>query len=233
MAESKLEQVGYGYVYTDDTIVTLSPSNDHCVNLIIDVVDLEDSVSFRIDLIWDDVTIKSKKYQKISVSNAITILTNVLENIKEIDMKTHHNITVSDAIRILTSMLKHVEEIYTKAQKDLKLFEVTLYPVNVGLEEAIKYIEELLICCDFEPQRKGVWRIDRVGSMLKVHVDKGKRIIEIFICGDRIDWELIYRREINIKNNKELCEEIKSIIDKFKQLYLPPEVAVETFFKEL
>lgn len=26
---SKLEQVGYGYVYTDDTIVTLSPSNDH------------------------------------------------------------------------------------------------------------------------------------------------------------------------------------------------------------
>ena len=34
---SKLEQVGYGYVYTDDTIVTLSPSNDHCVNLIIDV----------------------------------------------------------------------------------------------------------------------------------------------------------------------------------------------------
>lgn len=37
---SKLEQVGYGYVYTDDTIVTLSPSNDHCVNLIIDVVDL-------------------------------------------------------------------------------------------------------------------------------------------------------------------------------------------------
>lgn len=44
---SKLEQVGYGYVYTDDTIVTLSPSNDHCVNLIIDVVDLEDSVKFR------------------------------------------------------------------------------------------------------------------------------------------------------------------------------------------
>lgn len=26
---SKLEQVGYGYVYTDDTIVTLCPSNDH------------------------------------------------------------------------------------------------------------------------------------------------------------------------------------------------------------
>ena len=95
---SKLEQVGYGYVYTDDTIVTLSPSNDHCVDLIIDVVDLEDSVSFRIDLIWDDVTIKSKKYQKISVSNAITILTNVLENIKEIDMKTQRCLDSFDTI---------------------------------------------------------------------------------------------------------------------------------------
>ena len=52
-------------------------------------MDLEDSVSFRIDLIWDDVTIKSKKYQKISVSNAILILTNVLENIKKIDEKAH------------------------------------------------------------------------------------------------------------------------------------------------
>ena len=117
---SKLEQVGYGYVYTDDTIVTLSPSNDHCVNLIIDVVDLEDSVSFRIDLIWDDVTIKSKKYQKISVSNAILILTNVLENIKKIDEKAH---------RCLDS------------------FDTIMYPVGVGIENAVKSIKETIKTC--------------------------------------------------------------------------------------
>lgn len=45
---SKLEQVGYGYVYTDDTIVTLSPSNDHCVNLIIDVVEQSISPEMRL-----------------------------------------------------------------------------------------------------------------------------------------------------------------------------------------
>ena len=99
---SKLEQVGYG------------------VNLIIDVVDLQDSVSFRIDLIWDDVTIKSKKYQKISVSNAITILTNVLENIKEIDMKT---------------------------QRCLDSFDTIMYPVGVGIESAVKSIKETLRNC--------------------------------------------------------------------------------------
>lgn len=202
----ELEKVGYDCYYDSSTEVRLYQKEYHLLNI--------------------------RGFLEVTeVSLSLTIV--IKYNIDEIYTKTHHNITVSDAIRILTSMLKHVEEIYTKAQKDLKLFEVTLYPVNVGLEEAIKYIEELLICCDFEPQRKGVWRIDRVGSMLKVHVDKGKRIIEIFICGDRIDWELIYRREINIKNNKEMCEEIKSIIDKFKQLYLPPEVVVETFFKEL
>lgn len=114
---SKLEQVGYDYVYIDDTIVTLSPSNAHCVNLIIDVVDLEDSVSFRIDLIWDDVTIKSKKYKKISVSNAITILTNVLENIKEID---------------------------TKAHRCIDSFDTIMYPVGVGVESALKSIKETL-----------------------------------------------------------------------------------------
>lgn len=61
---SKLEQVGYDYIYTDDTDVSLELNNDYCVGIVADVEDLGDSVSFRIDLIWDDVTIKSKKYQK-------------------------------------------------------------------------------------------------------------------------------------------------------------------------
>lgn len=81
------------------------------------MVDLEDSVSFRIDLIWDDVTIKSKKYQKISVSNAILILTNVLENIKEID---------------------------TKAHRCLDSFDTIMYPVGVEIERAVNSIKETL-----------------------------------------------------------------------------------------
>lgn len=202
----ELEKVGYSCYYDSSTEVRLCQKEYHLLNIqgFLEVTD---------------------------VSLSLTIV--IKYNIEEIYTKTHHNITVAEAIRILTSMLKHAEEIYTKAQKDLKLFEVTLYHVNVGLEEAIKHIEDLLICYDFEPQRQGVWRIDRVGSMLKVHINKRGRIVEIFIRGDRADWELIYRREINIKNNKEMCEEISSIINKFKQLYLPPEVVVETFFKEL
>lgn len=43
-------------MYTDDTIVTLSPNNnDYCVNLIIDVVDLYEKISgkkYRNKFVW-------------------------------------------------------------------------------------------------------------------------------------------------------------------------------------
>ena len=202
---SKLEQVGYGYVYTDDTIVTLSPSNDHCVNLIIDVVDLEDSVSFRIDLIWDDVTIKSKKYQKISVSNAILILTNVLENIKKIDEKAH---------RCLDS------------------FDIIMYPVGVGIESALKSIKDTLKNCECRFVGGCLFRIERVGGELEVEVNEETKVVEItFYDGD--SYFSIYRREIDVRYIKEMCEEIKGIADKFNQNFLTEDEAVETIFKDI
>lgn len=203
---SKLEQVGYGYVYTDDTIVTLSPSNnDYCVDLIIDVVDLEDSVSFRIDLIWDDVTIKSKKYQKISVSNAITILTNVLENIKEIDMKAH---------RCLDS------------------FDTIMYPVGVGIENAVKSIKETLRNCGGKFVGGHLFRIERVGGELEVEVNEESKVVEITLY-DGDSYFSIYRREIDVRYIKEMCEEIKGIADKFNQSFLTEDEAVETVFKDI
>ena len=202
---SKLEQVGYDYMYTDDTIVTLSPSNDHCVNLIIDVVDLEDSVSFRIDLIWDDVTIKSKEYQKISVSNAIIILTNVLENIKKIDEKVH---------RCLDS------------------FDTIMYPIGVGIESALKSIKETLRDCGGRFVEGHLFRIERVGGELEVEVNEDTKVVEITLY-DGDSYFSIYRREIDVRYIKEMCEEIKGIADKFNQSFLTEDEAVETVFKDI
>lgn len=203
---SKLEQVGYDYMYIDDTIVTLSPSNnDYCVDLIIDVVDLEDSVSFRIDLIWDDVTIKSKKYKKISVSNAIIILTNVLENIKEIDMKT---------------------------QRCLDSFDTIMYPVGVGIENALKSIKETLRNCGCRFVGGHLFRIERVGGELEVEVNEGSKVVEITLY-DGDSYFSIYRREIDVRYIKEMCEEIKGIADKFNQSFLTEDEAVETVFKDI
>lgn len=95
---SKLEQVGYDYLYIDDTNVALNPSKDYCIGLIVDIEDLGDSVSLIIELIWDDVNIKTKTYPNITVSNAIFILTNILENIKKIDEKVHRCLDSFDTI---------------------------------------------------------------------------------------------------------------------------------------
>lgn len=218
---SKLEQVGYDYEYTDDTIVTLSPSNDHCVNLIIDVVDLKDSVSFRIDLIWDDVTIKSKKYKKISVSNAILILTNILENIKEIDTKAHHC---------------------------LDSFDTIMYPVGVGVENAVKSIKETLRDCGGKFVGGHLFRIERVGvveatygypsnSQFLVEIDvPSKNVVgattHVFIGSD-----FSYSTENEFYSLDELKEYLE-VLDKlndedFLNAREEMDVALSSYFKEL
>lgn len=202
---SKLEQVGYDYAYIDDTIVTLSPSNDHCVDLIIDVVDLGDSVSFRIDLIWDDVTIKSKKYKKISVSNAILILTNVLENIKKID---------------------------EKAYRCVDSFDTIMYPVGVGIENALKSIKETLRNCGCRFVGGHLFHIERVGGELEVEINEESKVVEITIY-DGDSYFSIYRREIDVRYIKEMCEEIKGIADKFNQNFLTEDETIETVFKDI
>lgn len=85
-------------MYNEDTEVTLTTSKDYCIKLIVDVEDLGDSVSLIIELIWDDVNIKTKTYPKTTVSNAILILINILENIKKIDAKAHRCLDSFDTI---------------------------------------------------------------------------------------------------------------------------------------
>lgn len=169
------------------------------------MVDLEDSVSFRIDLIWDGVTIKSKKYQKISVSNAITILTNVLENIKEIDMKT---------------------------QRCLDSFDTIMYPVGVGIENALKSIKETLRNCGCRFVGGHLFRVERVGGELEIEVNEDTKVVEITLY-DGDSYFSIYRREIDVRYVKEMCEEIKGIADKFNQSFLTEDEAIETVFKDI
>lgn len=169
------------------------------------MVDLEDSVSFRIDLIWDDVTIKSKKYQKISVSNAILILTNVLENIKKID---------------------------EKAYRCVDSFDTIMYPVGVGIENAVKSIKEILKTCGGRFVGGHLFRIERVGGELEVEINEESKVVEISLY-DGNSYFSIYRREIDVRYIKEMCEEIKGIADKFNQSFLTEDEAVETVFKDI
>ena len=202
---SKLEPVGYGYVYTDDTIVTLSPSKDYCIGLIVDIEDLGDSVSLIIELIWDDVNIKTKTFPKITVSNAILILTNILENIKEIDTKVHHCLDSFDAI---------------------------MYPVGVGIESAVKSIKETLINCGGRFVGGHLFRIERVGGELEIEVNEDTKVVEITLY-DGDSYFSIYRREIDVRYIKDMCKEIKSIADKFNQNFLTEDEAIETVFKDI
>lgn len=169
------------------------------------MVDLEDSVSFRIDLIWDGDNIKTKTYPKITVSNAILILTNVLENIKEIDMKAH---------RCLDS------------------FDTIMYPVGVGIESALKSIKETLRNCGSRFVGGHLFHIERVGGELEVEIDKDSRVVDITTY-DGNSYFSVYRREIDVRYIKEICEEIKDTMDKFKQSFLTEDDAAEAIFKDI
>lgn len=202
---SKLNQVGYNYMYNEDTEVTLTTSKDYCIKLIVDVEDLGDSVSLIIELIWDDVNIKTKTCPNITVSNAILILTNILENIKKIDEKVH---------RCLDS------------------FDTIMYPVGVGISKAVKDIEDGLKSCGFT-NLCGEYFIKCFDGGLGVIVSEEKRLVEIFISIGRSDF-LIYRREINVLYIKEMWAEIENIIDRFKQEFPANDnVAAETIFKNI
>lgn len=202
---SKLGQVGYDYLYIDDTNVTLSPSKDYCVDLVVDIEDLGDSVSLIIELIWDDVNIKTKTYPNITVSNATLILTNILENIKKIDEKAH---------RCLDS------------------FDTIMYPVGVGIENALKSIKETLKNCGGRFVGGHLFRIERVGGELEVEVNEESKVVEITLY-DGDSYFSIYRREIDVRYIKEMCEEIKGIADKFNQSFLTEDEAIETVFKDI
>ena len=202
---SKLEQVGYNYIYTDDTDVSLELNNDYCVEIVADVEDLGDSVSLIIELIWDDVNIKTKTYPNITVYNAILILTNILENIKEIDMKT---------------------------QRCLDSFDTIMYPIGVGIENAVKSIKETLRNCGCRFVGGYLFRIERVGGELEVEVNEESKVVEITIY-DGDSYFSIYRREIDVRYIKDMCEEIKGITDKFNQSFLTEDEAVETVFKDI
>lgn len=202
---SKLEQVGYDYLYIDDTNVTLSPSKDYCIGLIVDIEDLGDSVSLIIELTLDDVNIKTKTYPNITVSNATLILTNILENIKKIDEKVH---------RCLDS------------------FDTIMYPVGVGIESAAKSIKETLRNCGGRFIGGHLFRIERVGGELEVEINEESKVVEItFYDGD--SYFSIYRREIDVRYIKEMCEEIKGITDKFNQNFLTEDEAIETVFNDI
>lgn len=43
----------------------------------------------------------------------------------------------------------------------------------------------------------------------------------------------IYRREIDVRYVKEMCEEIKGIADKFNQNFLTEDETIETVFKDI
>ena len=202
---SKLEQVGYDYLYIDDTNVTLSPSKDYCIGLIVDIEDLGDSVSLIIELILDDVNIKTKTYPNITVSNATLILTNILENIKKIDEKVH---------RCLDS------------------FDTIMYPVGVGIESAAKSIKETLRNCGGRFIGGHLFRIERVGGELEVEINEESKVVEITIY-DGDSYFSIYRREIDVRYIKEMCEEIKGITDKFNQNFLTEDEAIETVFNDI
>jgi hypothetical protein len=202
---SKLGQVGYDYLYIDDTNVTLSPSKDYCVNLVVDIEDLGDSVSLIIELIWDDVNIKTKTYPNITVSNATLILTNILENIKKID---------------------------TKAHRCLDSFDTIMYPVGVRIEKAVKSIEETLRNCDGRFVGGHLFRIERVGGELEVEVNEETKVVEITLY-DGDSYFSIYRREIDVRYIKEMCEEINGVADKFNQSFLTEDEAIETVFKDI
>lgn len=71
-----------------------------------------------------------------------------------------------------------------------------------------------------------------VGGELEVEVNEESKVVEITIY-DGDSYFSIYRREIDVRYIKEMCEKIKGIADKFNQSFLTEDEAVETVFKDI
>ena len=195
---SKLEQVGYDYLYNEDTEVTLTTNKDYCIKLIVDIEDLGDSVSLIIELIWDDVNIKTKTFPKITVSNAILILTNILENIKEIDTKVHHC---------------------------LDSFDTIMYPVGVGIESAVKSIKETLRSCGGRFVGGHLFRIERVGGELEVEVNEESKVVEITLY-DGDSYFSNIKNNVNFDMECDLESELTSVANDYLKRLLGQQIKI-------
>ena len=108
-----------------------------------------------------------------------------------------------------------------------------MYPVGVGVENAVKSIKETLRNCGGRFVGGYLFRIERVGGELEVEVNEETKVVEISLYGgDKFIFQF-NRREIDVRYIKEMCEEIKGIADKFNQSFLTEDEAIETVFKDI
>lgn len=107
-----------------------------------------------------------------------------------------------------------------------------MYPIGVGIESALKSIKETLRNCGGRFVEGHLFRIERVGGELEVEVNEDTKVVEISLY-DGDSYFSIYRREIDVRYIKEMCEEIKGIADKFNQNFLTEDEAIETVFTDI
>lgn len=67
---------------------------------------------------------------------------------------------------------------------------------------------------------------------MEIEVNEDTKVVEITLY-DGDSYFSIYRREIDVRYIKEMCEEIKGIADKFNQSFLTEDEAIETVFKDI
>ena len=132
----------------------------------------------------------------------------------------------------MTNILENIKKIDEKAHRCLDSFDTIMYPIGVGIENAVKSIKETLRNCGGRFVGGHLFRIERVGGELEVEVNEESKVVEITIY-DGNSYFSIYRREIDVRYIKEMREEIKGIADKFNQSFLTEDEAVETVFKDI
>ena len=165
------------------------------------------------------------------MGDSLSLDIDLRENQISFGSRTYSEISVSDVIRILANVLKNVEELDVKTRKNIDSFDSVLYPVGVGMEKAVNDIKDILYNCGCI-YTHSVYGIERVGVAREIEVNGIERRVEIVIFDGESDF-LVYRREINLSYIKEMCEEIKSIIDKFKQSLPTRYDVVETVFTDV
>lgn len=201
--ESKLVPIGYDCYNPDDNSITFV-LNKHCVRVAGTAVDSEGSLTLTVEEKSSLDNVKTKTFSDTNVSNIIYIMTCVLENVKELDAKAHEKVDSFDKV---------------------------LYPVGVGISKAVKDIGDGLKRCGFANLFDWDWYfLKRFDGGLWVTVDEEKRLVGISISVGGKDF-LVYRREINVENIKEIWAEIESIIDRFKQAFPADTNVEETVFK--